>query len=267
MKGIDPFTRTPGIAGKAYIDNGIADEIIKNFTSEDSSKYVYKITGLRGSGKSVEYGKIIRTLKEEKGWLVYPLSASGDAVTTLISKLSMEKFIDAKSTATTLSSTTSVESSAFVLSGNETVNVAKTFADNEHYYSDEATLTRMVDEAKRKGYKVLAGVDDISKTPVMVSLLSMIGSMILEGLPVYLVVTGLTENIEEFSSEKNLTFFKRADELEIKPLNKYDITYMYEKLLSIDSEEAKRIGTMTNGYAYAYQVLGSLYFSKKNNNK
>lgn len=267
MKGIDPFTRTPGIAGKAYIDNGIADEIIKNFTSEDSSKYVYKITGLRGSGKSVEYGKIIRTLKEEKGWLVYPLSASGDAVTTLISKLSMEKFIDAKSTATTLSSTTSVESSAFVLSGNETVNVAKTFADNEHYYSDEATLTRMVDEAKRKGYKVLAGVDDISKTPVMVSLLSMIGSMILEGLPVYLVVTGLTENIEEFSSEKNLTFFKRADELEIKPLNKYDITYMYEKLLSIDSEEAKRIGTMTNGYAYAYQVLGSLYFSKKNNEK
>ena len=42
---------------------------------------------------------------------------------------------------------------------------------------------------------------------------------------------------------------------------------MYEKLLGIDSEEAKRIGTMTNGYAYAYQVLGSLYFSKKSNEK
>lgn len=33
---IDPFTRTPGIAGKAYIDNGIADEIINNFCSEES---------------------------------------------------------------------------------------------------------------------------------------------------------------------------------------------------------------------------------------
>ena len=267
MKGIDPFTRTPGIAGKAYIDNGIADEIINNFTSEESAKYVYKITGLRGSGKSVEYGKIIRTLKEAKKWLVYPLSASGDAVTTLISKLSMEKFIDSKSTATTFSSSTSVEGSAFVLSGNETVNIAKSSADNEHFYSEEATLTKMIAEANKKKYKVLVGVDDISKTPEMVRLLSMIGSMILEGLQIYLVVTGLTENIEEFSSEKNLTFFKRADEREIKPLNKYEMTYMYEKLLGVDSEEAKNIVTMTNGYAYAYQVLGSLYFSKKSNEK
>ena len=40
VKKVDPFTRTPGIAGKAYIDNGIADEIIANFSSEESSKYV-----------------------------------------------------------------------------------------------------------------------------------------------------------------------------------------------------------------------------------
>ena len=119
MKGTDPFTRTPGIAGKAYIDNGIADEIISNFCSEESAKYVYKITGLRGSGKSVEYGKIIRTLKQEKDWLVYPLSASGEAVSTLISKMGMEKFIDSKSATTSVSSTTSVGGSAFVVSGNE----------------------------------------------------------------------------------------------------------------------------------------------------
>ena len=29
MTKIDPFTRTPGIAGKAYIDAKIADEIIE----------------------------------------------------------------------------------------------------------------------------------------------------------------------------------------------------------------------------------------------
>ena len=62
----DPFTRTPGIAGRAYIDNGIADEIIKCFLDEESAKFVFKITGLRGSGKSVEYGRIIRELKDEK---------------------------------------------------------------------------------------------------------------------------------------------------------------------------------------------------------
>ena len=208
MGNTDPFTRTPGVAGKAYIDNGVADEIIRNFRSEESAKYVYKITGLRGSGKSVEYGKIIRTLKEDKNWRVYPLSSSGDAV------------------------------------------------------PDEATLTKMVATANKKKYKVLVGVDDISKTAEMVKLLSMIGSMLLEGLQIYLVVTGLSENIEDFSAEKNLTFFKRADEREIKELSRYDIAYMYEKLLKVEPAEARRIEALTNGYAYAYQVLGTLYFNK-----
>ena len=226
-KRVDPFTRTPGIAGAAYIDTCIADEIINSFTSEESSKYVYKITGIRGSGKSVEYGNVIRALKADKKWLVYPLSAAGDAVKTLISKLSMESFIDS--------------------------------------YSDEAMLTKMVAEANKKKYNVLVGVDDISKTSEMIRLLSMIGSMILEGMHIYLLVTGLAENIEEFSSEKNLTFFKRADELEIKGLNKYDITAMYQKLLKIDAVEAKKIEEETKGYAYAYQVLGSLYFGKQKN--
>ena len=262
---IDPFTRTPGIAGKAYIDNGIADEIITNFCSDESSKYVYKITGLRGSGKSVEYGKVIRTLKEKKNWLVYPLSASGDAVSTLISKLSMEKFIDSKKTTSSISSTTSVNGNAIVVSGNESVNVSKSFTENEHFYSDEAALTHMIKLANTKKYKVLIGMDDISKTPEMVKLLSMIGSMLLEGLKLYLIVTGLSENIEDFSTEKNLTFFKRADEREITALNKYDIAFMYEKLLKIESTEAIKIQKVSMGYAYAYQVLGSLYFSKKKN--
>ncbi len=215
------------------------------------------------SYKNTAICKGIRTLKETKGWLVYPLSASGNAVSTLISKLSMENFIDSKSTTTSPNSTTSVSGDAFVVSGNESINVSRSSTDNEHYYSGEATLTRMIETANRKRFKVLIGVDDISKTREMIHLLSIIGSMILEGLQVYLIVTGLSENIEDFSSVKNLTFFKRADSREMKSLNKFDIVFMYEKLLNIDSVEAMNMQKLCMGYAYAYQVLGSLYFSKK----
>ena len=45
MGKIDPFTRTPGIAGAAFIDMHYADTIIENFSSELSSKYIYKIVG------------------------------------------------------------------------------------------------------------------------------------------------------------------------------------------------------------------------------
>ena len=79
------------------------------------------------------------------------------------------------------------------------------------------------------------------------------------------MVTGLSENIEDFASEKTLSFFKRSDAIEVKPLSRYDILYMYKKLLGIDDAEAKRLEELTSGYAYAYQVLGSLYFKKSNN--
>ena len=69
MQRINPFTRTPGVAGAAFIDMHYADEIIRNFESELSSRYVYKIVGLRGSGKSVEYSKIINRMSEKRGGL------------------------------------------------------------------------------------------------------------------------------------------------------------------------------------------------------
>ena len=68
---ISPFTRTPGVAGKAIIETHFSDEIINNFNSEDSYKYVYKIVGLRGSGKSVEYSLVMNHFRVENKWLVY----------------------------------------------------------------------------------------------------------------------------------------------------------------------------------------------------
>ena len=262
-KKIDPFTRTPGIAGIAYIDNGIADEIITNFSSDESSKHVYKITGLRGSGKSVEYGKIIRTLRESDNWLVYTLSAAGDTIDTLLAKLSMERFIDSSLKTTEVSMGASAGASAIVASGEGSINISKTYS--EQFTSKEASLSKMIKDANKNKKKVLVGIDDISKTPETVKLLSMIGSMILEGMDLYLVVTGLSENIEDFSKEPSLSFFKRADYKETKELCKYDIVGMYQKLLDIDMAEAKKIQEITKGYAYAYQVLGSLYHGKKSN--
>ena len=226
---IDPFTRTPGVAGKAYIDNGIADEIITNFSSDASAKYVYKITGLRGAGKSVEYSKVIRTLKEKKDWLVYSLSASGDVISTLVSKLSMEKFIDSDKKTMSVSSTTSIGGHAVVVNGEEAINVTKSISADEHFYSAEATLTHMISSANSKGFKVLIGIDDIAKTPEVIKLLSILGALLLEGLQIYLLVTGLSENIEDFSSEKNLTFFKRADSKEIKGVTTPRLLVLYIK--------------------------------------
>ena len=264
MSNINPFTRTPGVAGEAFIDMHYADEIIKNFESDHSSKYVYKIVGLRGSGKSVEYSKIIKNLAEKKGWLVYTLSAAGNPTETLIAKLSKESFIDDKIHSTSVSAGGSAEAGGLIFKGSADMEITRSSQLNVRYYSPEAELSDMIQRANDKGYRVLVGIDDIAKTPEMVKFLSIWGAMLLEGNKrIYLVCTGLAKNIEDFTDEPNLTFFKRSESVEIGPLSKYDIALMYRKLLGVDEEESVKLAKFTCGYSYAYQVLGSLYFDKK----
>ena len=275
---IDPFTLTPGVAGKPYIDCGIADEIITNFKSSESSKYVYKITGLRGSGKSVEYSKVLQTLEKDKNWLVYPLAAEGNCVTALISYLSQEAFISDKTTETSVTTNATAEGDIAVISGKGSIEVTKTYAENSNYFDKEAVLASMIAKANKKNFNVLVMIDDISRTDSTVELLSILGTMFNRGKRVYLVVSGLSKNIEEFFTtnkknpggetiSKSLSFFRRGDTREVKPLDKFDIVRNYEKYLGVNAEEAKRLYDMTLGYAYAYQVLGSLYFNKKDSEK
>ncbi len=258
----DPFTRTPGLAGRAYIDSGIADTIIEYLNDDFCEKHVFKITGVRGSGKSVEYSKVIQTMKKEKEWLVYSLAATGEAIRTLISKLSMESFIDSNQTTISINQNTQANGNLFVANIGGEIGIEKSISKNDHYYSQEATLLKMVEKANKKGFRILIGIDDISKTSEMVHLLSMVAAMMLEGCNIYLIVTGLAENIEDFTSEKSLSFFKRADTFETKALNKYDIASQYERFLGIDAKCARDLELESLGYAYAYQVLGSLYFNK-----
>lgn len=268
---IDPFTLTPGVAGKPYIDCGIADEIIANFKSDESSKYVYKITGLRGSGKSVEYSKVLQALEKDKSWLVYPLAAEGSCVSALISYLSQEDFINDKKAETSIKTNATAEGGIPLISGKGSIEVTKTYTENISYYDKEAILAKMIAKANEKNRNVLIMIDDISRTENTVELLSILGTMFNRGKRVYLVVSGLSKNIEEFFAarkdnevvSKSLSFFRRGDTREIKPLDKFGIVSNYEKYLGVDTMEAKKLYDMTLGYAYAYQVLGSLYFNKK----
>ena len=260
---VDPFTRTPGIAGKAYIDMHYKDIVINSFENPESSKYIYKIVGLRGSGKSVEYSQILGHFQKKDKWLVYSLSSAGNPIKTLISKLSKEPFIDNRLHSTTKNSEISSSGKIKIIEASGKVGVSYSSEENMNYYSDEATMAEMIGKVQKKKINILVGIDDISRTPEMVQFLSIWGSLLLEGYRnIYLVCTGLYQNIEEFTEDKNLTFFKRSDSVEIKSLNQYDTAYMYQKLLNIDEKEAVELSRFVKGYAYAYQVMGSLYFNK-----
>lgn len=261
LNKISPFTKTPGIAGKALIETHFSDEIITNFESSESYKYVYKIVGLRGSGKSVEYSLVMNHFRKQPGWLVYALSAGGDPLKTAIAMMSKEDFIDDKLRSETQSAEASVSGGISFISGAAKTGSSIQVSHNEHYYSDEVTFKEMLAAAKKHGYHVLIGIDDIAKSRSMVDFLSVLGSALLEAdKDIHFICTGISKNIEDFVSVPHLSFFVRSDSIVMTPLDLHSIAQKYRTLLGASKEEAINLARFTDGYAYAYQVLGEICF-------
>ena len=91
--------------------------------------------------------------------------------------------------------------------------------------------------------------------------------LIRQDLPIYLIVAGLYNDIENLENADHLTFFLRAEKYEMNPLNHTMIRSDYMKTLGVSREVADQMAALTKGYAFAFQVLGWLYFEKNINGK
>ncbi len=261
---ISPFTRTPGVAGKAFIDTHFSEEIIANFESAESYKYVYKIVGLRGSGKSVEYSRVMEHFRQKDKWLVYALSAGGDPLHTLISMVSRASFIEKNQQSKSCHTAGTVGGNIAFLSAQISTQTSVSTTENPNYYSAEAALKEMLGLAKENGFRVLIGIDDIAKSDNMVEFLSIIGTILMEpDKDVRFICTGISKNIEDFVTVPHLSFFVRNESIVMRPLDLHAIAAKYRVLLGASKEEAAKMARFTEGYAYAYQVLGEICFQAK----
>lgn len=249
------FNKTPEYT---YIITEATGEILDNFAYDQPSESVYKITGVRGSGKTVILAKIENQLRSEenknRGWLVFDLSPARDMLGQIAAMLQKEGFRKRSSKAT------GINLSATVLGTGGGIGYTKT--EQERYQDIGVDIEEMIRSARDAGKRILLGIDEVSRTREMVELASEYGRWLRAGYPVYMVCTGLYENIQEVSNVKNLTFFRRATTIQTKPLNMIRMSEMYQKQLDIEASLARRMAEITKGYAYAFQELGSLYFRK-----
>ncbi|MDO4459700.1 MAG: ATP-binding protein, partial [Clostridia bacterium] len=111
---------------------------------------------------------------------------------------------------------------------------------------------------KENGKKVLLSIDEVSNSEYMRVFAGAFQLFIRKDLPVFLIMTGLYENVESLQNEKNLTFLYRAPKITVEPLSIRAIANKYAGIFSIDDEKAKSMASLTMGYAFAFQVLGFL---------
>jgi ribosomal protein L20A (L18A) len=124
-------------------------------------------------------------------------------------------------------------------------------------------VTKMLERIAQKGKKVLVTIDEATCNQTMKEFASLFQIFIRRDFPVFLLMTGLYENIYELQNEKTLTFLYRAPKMELRPLNIGMIAKKYREIFGLSEEDALPMAQETMGYPFAFQVLGFLCWKNK----
>ena len=236
--------------GKSPLENierpSQMNEIIDSFLATPVNQQIYMITGIRGSGKTVLMTDVSRRLKAEDNWTVIQLSPEEDMLHSLAAKLSCvqkygEFFRNAKISLTLLGLGMDIKG-------------ALPIAD------DETAITRMLETLRAKGERILITVDEVTNNEHVRRFAAAFQIFIRDELPVFLLMTGLYENIDVLQNQKSLTFLYRAPKIQMQALNLPAIASRYRSLFHMEEEDAFRMARLTKGYAFAFQVLGFLTY-------
>ena len=247
----NPFTLAFGKSPLENIDRPVQkSEIIDAFLATPINQQIYMITGVRGSGKTVLMTDVSRRLRTEEDWAVIELNPETDMLHSFAAKLSRvesfgEIFRKAKINLSLLGLGLGV--------GLEMDGVTP-IAD------DETAIARMLDSIRKKGKRVLVTVDEVTNNENVRKFAAAFQIFIRAELPIFLLMTGLYENVDDLRNEKSLTFLYRAPRIQLQPLNVPAIASRYRGLFDLEEEDSYRMARLTKGYAFAFQVLGYLTY-------
>lgn len=238
-----PYSISFGRIPHQYISRSLMiDDIIDILNAEPVEDQAFKLTGIRGTGKTVTLTTIEKILKEDDQWIVVDVKSNSDISKELVASLYGEvpfltSFIDAN-----------LNLSAFGIG----INIEK----KSPVVSMDVILKKILAEVQKKNKKVLVVIDEARKTDELVDFIQEFQILIRNDLPIYMIAAGLYDDIESLENADGLTFFLRAAKYEMKPLNLTIIEDDYEKTLGVTEETAKKLAVMTKGYAFAYQAFG-----------
>lgn len=239
----NPYVISFGRIPTQYISRRVLiSDIIDALESDIIEEQAYKLTGVRGTGKTVTLTEIEKKIRENDNWIVVGVKSNGNIIEDIIANLYssvpfLTSFVDANLNLTKF-------------------GIGLNLSNKSPVASLDYALKIILREVDRKGMRVLITIDEARKTKHMVDFIQEFQILIREELPVFLIAAGLYEDVESIENAEELTFFLRAAKYEMTPLNHTFIRNDYEKTLNVSREVAEKMATITKGYAFAYQALG-----------
>lgn len=245
MTASNPFTLSFGRKPLQYITRIVqTNEIIESFEADIPSSPVYMITGVRGSGKTVLMSAIANELREKDNWIVVDLNSERKILDSAVAKLYDNQkvqhlFLNAR-----------INLSMF--------GIGASVTSEKPIVDIESALERMLKEIEKQHKKVLITIDEVENNASIREFVSSFQIMQRQNLPIYLIMTGLYDNIYNLQNENKLTFLYRAPKITLEPLNLTAISKSYSTTFHIPYADAQQLAILTKGYPFAYQVLGYL---------
>lgn len=239
----NPYVISFGRIPTQYISRAlIIDNIIESLESDIIEEQAYKLTGVRGTGKTVTLTAIEKQMRQNEDWIVVGVKSNGNIIEDIIANLYssipfLTSFIDAN-----------LNLSKFGIG----INLSQKSPVASLDYALKVILT----EVNKRNMRVLITIDEARKTAAMVDFIQEFQILIREELPIFLIAAGLYEDVESIENAEGLTFFLRATKYEMTPLNHTFIRNDYQKTLQVSEEVAEEMACITKGYAFAYQALG-----------
>ena len=242
----NPFNLMFGVLPKSYVSRAEQEERVVSAFMNQYYGSLYLVTGVRGSGKTVFITNIAKQLSKNTDWIIISLNTDLNLYEGACAKLVNDERIKYSKTK---------------LKKLEINNSFLTFTvedENKAYATLETNLEELLKQAKKNDLKVLFVIDEITNNEDVRKFMGSYQIYIREELPVYMLCSGLANQIYDIQEEKTLTFLHRAPRIELAPLNMNAIYRQYKKYLGVDDMCAKEMAKLTCGFSYAYQLLGSL---------
>lgn len=246
----NPFNISFGRRPDQYISRTIqSQKIIDTFTLEPVTEQINILTGVRGSGKTITLSVIANELEQRKNWIVLRLNPLEK---DLIGAAASELYYNHKVKFRFVRPSFSVNSFGIQASLNEDAP-----AKTSIIYFDE--LIRSL----KKNQKILITIDEVTNTPQLKTFSSYFQMLVSKEYPIYLLMTGLYENVQSLQDNKELTFLYRAPKIFLEPLDRGAMSASYQSVFQINENEALELAKLTKGYPFAFQALGYVYWNNR----
>lgn len=239
----NPFLLSVGMQPSLLVDRQpLTDRIIENFNRKLPITNALFIAGARGTGKTVLLTTISKEMKKLKDWIVIQLDPTADMIESFACQLYQYEplnkfFIETK-----------IDLSFF--------GIGVSVSDSKPANNLQTAICNMLEVVKKKKNKVLICIDEIGNNISSRQITSFFQIATREGYPVFMLVSGLYENINRLQNEENNSFLRRVPKEYLQPLDIKNIEDIYSKIFG--KEYAGYMANITEGYSFAFQLLGLL---------